>query len=40
MIKMVKHQLHIVGLPYSDVGICLDEFFDEIREDARLTLRP
>lgn len=37
---MVKHQLHIVGLPYSDVGIDLDEFFDKIGDDARLTLRP
>ncbi len=37
---MVKHQLHIVGLPYYDVGIDLDEFFDKIGDDARLTLRP
>ena len=36
---MVTHQLHIVGLPYGDVGDCMDEFLGQAVGKV-VTLRP
>lgn len=36
---MVAHQLHIVGLPYGDIGDCMDEFLSQAVGKV-VTLRP
>ena len=36
---MVTHQLHIVGLPYGDIGDCMDEFLGQAVGKV-VTLRP
>ena len=36
---MVTHQLHIVGLPYGDVGDCMDEFLGQAVGKV-VTMRP
>ena len=36
---MVSHQLHIVGLPYGDIGDCMDEFLGQAVGKV-VTLRP